>query len=396
MEMTSLDWRKLQRDSVLVDLHVHPAMQQSLFQRNLGFRYVINRTIHANPLAVRSSFPRLRDGGVDVILSVLHVPEKSLMKDFPIINLFRILRPDLWRRLVTAQTYDATLTLMDSMEKAVSQTSGYTWAQVARSVSELNAILAMPKDQRPIAVIHAVEGAHSLGDRKAGKEEVLRNLEGLFNRGVVYLTLAHFYPNCVVNPCYPFPEEITRLSKHPALWRDITLGLTDVGKAVVERMVEMGMMIDVSHCTPVARREIYDLVDATGKRVPLLATHVGAYEINPSPYNLEDWEIRRIARDGGAAGVIFMPYWLMPRESGQGINFISRHIRHMIDVGGEDVVAIGTDFDGFTTPPEDLDNASQMPRLTQRLLVDGHSEERVRKILGGNALRAIRDGWGKQ
>ena len=68
-----------------------------------------------------------------------------------------------------------------------------------------------------------------------------------------------------------------------------------------------------------------------------------------------------------------MPYWLMPKESKQGINFISRTIRHLVNVGGEDVVGIGTDFDGFTTPPDDLIDASQMPRLTQRLVIDGYT-----------------------
>ena len=91
-----------------------------------------------------------------------------------------------------------------------------------------------------------------------------------------------------------------------------------------------------------------------------------------------------------------MNYWLMPKESKQGINFISRHIQYLVDVGGEDVVSIGTDFDGFTTPPDDLDNASKMARLTQRLVVDGHSADRIKKILGGNALRVLSDGWGKK
>ncbi len=394
--MPSLDWRELQKEATIVDLHIHPSLQQQLFNANLNLRYVINRTIHGNPLAVRASFPRLHDGGYDVILSVLHVPEKGLLKDFPIVNLFRILRPDLWRKLMASQPLDATLHILDDMERAVAGTSGYTSAKVTRSVSELNAILSQPKSSRPIAVIHAVEGAHSLGDKQASDEGVLRSLETLYQRGVAYLTLAHFYPNRVVHPCYPFPEEIARLAKRPTLWRDLTLGLTDLGKQVVERMIELGMLIDLSHCTPVARKQIYDMLDASGKHLPLLATHVGAYEINPSPYNLADWEIRRIARDGGVVGVIFMPYWLMPKPSGQGINFLSRHIQVLIDTGGEDVVGIGTDFDGFTTPPDDLDNASQMPRLTQRLLVDGHSELRIKKILGGNALRAVCEGWGKK
>jgi membrane dipeptidase len=160
-------------------------------------------------------------------------------------------------------------------------------------------------------------------------------------------------------------------------------------------MVELGMLIDLSHSTPAARQQIYEIIETSGKHIPLLATHVGAYGLNPSPYNLTDWEIQRIARDGGVGGVIFMPYWLMPKSSGQGINSISRHLQYMINTGGEDFAGIGTDFDGFAIPPDDLDNASLMPRLTQRLIVDGYSLIQIKKILGENALRAIRAGWGK-
>ena len=391
--MLALDWKRIHREATIVDLHVHPSMQQQLFQRNLNLRYIINRTLHANPLNVRASFPRLRDGGYDAFLSVMYVPEHGLLRDFPLVRFFRFLRPDLWRKLVLARPYDATRRIMQDMENAVAMSTALDAVKMAHSLAELNGILAGPKGQRPIAVIHAVEGAHCLGGADASDEDVLYHLDQLFECGVSCITLAHFYPNRVVHPCYPFPEDIVRLSARPELWRDLTLGLTDLGRRVVDRMIELGMMIDLSHCTPIARQQVYEIVDATGKPVPLLATHVGAYAIDPSPYNLTDQEIRRIARDGGVIGVIFMPYWLMPKESGQGINFISRHIQYLVDTGGEDVVGIGTDFDGFTTPPDDLDNASQLPRLTQRLVADGHSEARIHKILGGNALRVIRQGW---
>ena len=62
----------------------------------------------------------------------------------------------------------------------------------------------------------------------------------------------------------------------------------------------------------------------------------------------------------------------------------------------EDYVGLGTDLDGFTTPPEDLKDASEMPRLTQRMIVEGYSADRINKILGGNALRVLREGWGKK
>jgi microsomal dipeptidase-like Zn-dependent dipeptidase len=394
--MSILDWKRVHREATIVDLHIHPSMQQQLFSRNLNLRYVINRTLHGNPMSVRASFPRLRDGGYDVIISTLYVPEHGILGDFPIVQLFRFLRPDLWKKLFLAPPFDATLRIMQDMELAVGSSTSADAVKMAHSIADLDAILSQPKDHRQIAVIHAVEGAHSLGYKDATDEEILNHLETLFQRGVVCLTLAHFYPNRVVNPCYPFPEDIAHLADNPDLWRDPTLGLTDLGKRVVEKMIELGMLIDVSHSTPTARQEIYDIVEVSGSHMPLIASHVGAYALDPSPYNLSDAEIKRIARDGGVVGVIFMPYWLMPKESAMGLNFISRHIQYLVDVGGEDVAGIGTDFDGFTTPPDDLDNASQMPRLTQRLVVDGHEEGRIKKILGGNALRAIHQGWGKK
>jgi microsomal dipeptidase-like Zn-dependent dipeptidase len=393
--MNTLDWKELHQEATLVDLHIHPSLQQQLFRRNLNLRYVINRTLHGNPMSVRSSFPRLRDGGYDVILSSLYVPERNILQDFPIVRLFRFLRPDLWKKLIVSNPFDATLNLMRDMEAAVAASTPPAALELARSAKELTGILSRPMGQRPIAVIHAVEGAHSLGIQGNSEQECLQHLETLYQRGVACLTLAHFYPNLFVHPCYPFPEDISRLATKPDLWRDLTLGLTEPGKQVVEKMIHLGMLIDLSHCTPTARRQIYEIVDGSHKKVPLIASHVGAYSINPTPYNLADWEIRRIARDGGVIGVIFMPYWLMPRESGQGLNFISRHIQYLIETGGEDVVGIGSDFDGFTTPPDDLDNASLMPRLTQRLIADGYGVKRIKKILGENALRALQNGWGK-
>ncbi len=390
------DWHEIQKTAIIVDLHIHPSMQQEIFSRNLNMRYVMNRSIHGNPMSVRASFPRLRDGGYDVILSTYHVPERGLQKDFPILRLFRFLRPGLWKKLMAAPPFKATLSIMEDFEKAVANTQGYEWTEIACSYRDLEEYLKKPKGHRPIVAIHAIEGGHSLGLETTSTEGALKNLETFFNRGVASLTLAHFYPNLVVHPTYPFPDDVAKLSVHPGMWRDLTQGLTETGKMVVEKMIELGMMIDVSHSTPVARKEIYDIVDASGKHAPLFATHVGAYALDPTPYNLTDWEIRRIARDGGVMGVIFMPYWLMPKESAHGLDAVSQHIQYLVNAGGDDHVGIGTDFDGFATPPEDLDNASRMPRLTQRLVADGHPEPVIRKILGENALRALREGWGRR
>ena len=388
--MTVPLWKTIHDDKPVVDLHIHPAMNRLVIKQNLGLRYVVSRSF--NPFAVRASWPRLQDGGYGAILSVIHLPERGLLNDFPIIKLFRILRPDLWKKLIAAPPIEATLHLLDDLESSVEKSDQ---AQMARSVAELNAMLSQPIDQRRIAVVNAVEGAHSLGGPDESEDDIFYNLDTLYQRGVAYLTLAHFYPNRVVNPCYPFPEDFANLSTNPNIWRDLTLGLTDLGQRVVERLIELGIIIDLSHCTPAARQQIFDIADASGKRVPFVATHVGAYKYNSTPYNLREWEVKRIARDGGVVGVIFMPYWLIPHGHGQGLNEVARTIEYFVGIAGEDAVGLGTDFDGFTTPPEDLKDASEMPRLTQRLLSDGYSERTICKILGGNALRVLRDGWGK-
>jgi len=170
-------------------------------------------------------------------------------------------------------------------------------------------------------------------------------------------------------------------------------------------MLELGIIIDVSHCTPAARRRIYEIIEHANKRSAVMASHVGAYAINPSPYNLEDWEIRWMADHGGVIGVIFMNYWLMPNATLLGVNFISRTIEHLVTAAGgrTEHIAIGTDFDGFTDPPDDLKDASELPRLTERLMAEAQSpthpkyrDEDIENILGRNALRLLREGWRKK
>jgi microsomal dipeptidase-like Zn-dependent dipeptidase len=378
------DWQKLHFDSVLVDLHAHPSFNVSLFHRALTSRiYPSGRAF--DPFSVRTNFPRLQEGGVDAMLSVIHAPEKGILDECPPLRLMRYIMPRTWRDVYTRPYFDVAMQMMDEIEKEVDHArdpqTGRQLICFAHSAQELAGILGQGED-RPIAMIHCLEGAHCLD----GKME---NLEKLFQRGAAYMVLAHFFENEVVHPCYPWPEAIQKFNWFQGE-RNIWLGLKPFGEDVVERMVELGMMVDVSHSTPPARARVYDIV---GKRAPILASHVGVHEINPDPYNLKDWEIKRIAESGGLVGVIFMNYWLMPRESHRGLNFILRTIDHIVNVAGIDHVGLGSDFDGFTDPPDDLKDASQLPRLTQRLLASGYRPEDIQKILGGNALRVLMDGW---
>ena len=372
-------WKPIHESAFIVDLHAHPSLKVSLFKRALTTRLRASRSF--DPFSVRTDFPKLRAGGVDVLMSSIYAPEKGIYQECNVLRLLRYLMPLTWKKVFGRPHFDVTLEMLEVMEDAVASSSA---ARMARSVGELDAILSEGGD-RPVAVVHNVEGGHSL-------DKDLHNLDRFFERGVAYLTIAHFYRNEAVHPVFPYPESVQLLGCFQG-GRDLSLGLTEFGEQVVERMVELGMILDISHCTPPARKRIYDIV---GKRSPIIASHVGAYEINPSPYNLKDWEIRRIAETGGLSAVIFMNYWLMPHETKRGLNFIARTIKHFAGVGGIDHVGIGSDFDGFTDPPDDLKDASQLENLTQRLIAEGYRREEIHKIWGGNALRVLREGWGKR
>jgi len=399
----TLDWKTVHEQAcTIVDLHAHPSLNVSLFNRAITKR-VYPSTRAFDPFSVRTNVHQLQQGSVDVLLSVIYPPERGIVDECRYVKLLKYFMLPTWKKIYEQPYFDVTNQLLDEIEHAVAQAvdpqTNRPQAKFVYSVTELEALLAQPADQRPIAMIHCIEGGHSLGvDTPPGTvgfqshPDHLRNLEAFFRRGVAYMVLAHFFKNDLTHPCFPWPESIQKFGCFRGE-RDLTLGLTPKGEEVVEKMVELGMLVDVSHCTPPARKRVYDII---GKRAPILASHVGAYAINPDPYNLQDWELRRIAESGGLAGVIFMNYWLMPHETGRGLNFIVHHIRHMIDTAGSEHVGIGTDFDGFTDPPDDLRDASQLPRLTQRLLAEGFDVETLTRLWGGNALRALRQGWGKR
>lgn len=403
-----LDPEQLHDEATIVDLHIHPSMSQQIFRRDVTLRQATRYAWDLEP--VRASFPNMASGGYGAFLSVLHVPEFGLLQDFPQLNLMRILHPQQWAKIMAENQFEVLLQLIKDIEGLADISNPKSKVKVARSYAELEAILALPKAERPMALIHAVEGAHALGPMTQSTATTLKNLEALHKRGVAYITLAHFYPNIVTSPCFPFPSRFAGLSlllrklrgeRKPSIWRDLSRGLYEgsnasnhnVGKAVVHRMMELGMLVDLSHCTPIARQQVYDIANEFDKPIPLLMTHVGAHAINPSPYNPTDKEIIHIANKGGLIGVIFMNYWLMPNETRYTIDAIAQTIAHIADIGGVESVGIGTDFDGFTSPPDDLQDASFLIRLTERLVSMGYSENDIQLMLGGNALRVLANGW---
>ena len=377
---------RLHREAPLVDIHVHPSLKAWLFGRSLWRHIHSGATL--DPFSSRSDFVVLERGGVGVICAAHHAPEARLLDDCGLLRFAAsaasLVAPNVGRIGRTAP-YDILLEMMDELERQVARHPDR--AEIARSARDIARIRGSGR----IAVVHAVEGAGAL----AGAEDpgaALARLDALAGRGVAILTLAHFYPNGLASHVVGIPDEFSIRRVCDFDFGAGTGGpLTDRGRELVGRMVERGVIVDLTHCTPAARAAV--LAEVDGRR-PVVASHVGVRALNPVDYNLSDEEIRAIARTGGGVGIIFMTRWLDADAPGAGLPSIARTIDHIREVtGSDDHVMIGSDFDGFTEPPDDLADASWMGRLTDHLLGRGMSEEALRKLLGGNALRILEAGW---
>lgn len=410
-----MNWQTLHEEATVVDLHTHPALKAIILSINLNSskRDFLSRRFDKKfwPLSNRVTFPKIDKGGVDVILSTAYILEQQWINDISLIRwLFKIFR-GVRKKLVDPSYFDATNYMLDEMERQITlyndSSPRIRKVRLADSVAELNSGL----EAHDICVVHSVEGAHSLNGAAEGKtledknlpdavaieEVLLQNLEHLFNRGVAYLTLAHFYPNHVAYPVFPYPEYSSKMldwRKATGNW-DMNKGLTPIGEKIVEKMLELGMLIDLTHCTPNARAKVMDIAAHHRKKSCIIASHMASFDIQRDPINLTDKEIKWIADNGGVIGVILMSYYLSSSNSGLGLKHVENNINHMINVGGIDVVGIGSDLDGFTDPPDEIVDMSEMPRLTSYLSALGYTDSQLEHILGGNALRVLREGWGK-
>jgi microsomal dipeptidase-like Zn-dependent dipeptidase len=409
-----MNWQDIHDQAIVFDWHNHGTLKNFLFDRSLDGKdsRFLTRLFKRSfwPLSERNTLPKMEEGGLNVVLSTSYIPEIEWVDDQKLIKFLKWLYPSVNKRVFQPTYFDATNAMMDRMEKEV-ESYGDKFKFV-KSLKELEDAIV----NSDIAMIHSVEGGHSLNGELAKKRveestalkplvenELLKNLEHFYDRGVAYLTLAHFYPNHLVSPVFPYPEYGIKKSNWKNLmagW-DMNKGLTSIGKKVVEAMKDMGMIIDITHCTPKARSEVYDIVGNDLSKV--VASHIGAFSVNPDPLNLEDWEIKWLADHNCLIGIIFMNYWLSPIDTGLGLKYIEKTIDHIINVAGDEVLAIGTDFDGFTDPPDEITDISELPRLTRYLKCfrsgvgeDKYSNKTIANILGRNSLRFILEGWGKK
>lgn len=216
------------------------------------------------------------------------------------------------------------------------------------------------------AACMAIQGGNAL-------DHDLDNLEKLRGSSVLRVTVMGFTHSSLGEAAETIPKWLPR--RHA--------GLTDRGRDFVRRLNDVRVLVDLAHAS---RRAFWDALDVHEPTLPPAVTHAGADAVHPHVRNLTDDQIRALADRGGVVGVIFKTGLL---GRGADSTVVARHLEHFVQVGGEDVVALGADWDGFNIPPSDLRFPHRLPHLVATLLGRGWSQASVRKLLGLNVLRVL-------
>jgi membrane dipeptidase len=265
--------------------------------------------------------------------------------------------------------------------------------------------------QKKLSAMMGVEGGHMIEDN-------LDNLTQLFNRGVRYMTLT--WNNSTTWASSAKDETTTLLNSNGK-------GLTDLGKNVVKRMNELGMLVDLSH---VGEKTFWDAIQITTK--PVIVSHSCVYSLCSHRRNLKDDQIKAVGKNGGVIHLNFYSGFLdSTYEKNKGLflakhktevdslnqlkwagyevdEFVSKkypaeaaalrpplsllidHLDYIVKMIGIDHVGMGSDFDGIESAPKELDDITGFPLITKALLERGYSKKDIKKILGGNFMRLFK------
>ncbi len=230
--------------------------------------------------------------------------------------------------------------------------------QLVKTADELDAC----NKAGAMGALLGIEGAHAL-------EGDLDTLDAFAKRGVRYLGLLHFSANEAGCPAY-------------GTGRRDGEGLTPWGRKLVERCESLGVIVDLAH---INKRGFLDACEMATK--PPVVSHTGVLGAFEHWRNIDDEQLKAVANKGGVIGVIFCPRFL----GGDGLAPVVKHLKHILDVVGEDAPALGSDWDGFIVPTRPLADPRGLPDLTDALLQAGVAPRVVAKILRGNAMRVLRE-----
>ena len=302
---------------------------------------------------------RLQAGGVavQVFSSVSQVPRginyqsNAATDTLWSFSILQLQPPSTWFSPLGRSLYHA-----GKLQAAVKESDGKLVA--IRTRGDLDSLLAARERTsgiRPIGALFSVEGLQNL-------EGKIENLDRLYDVGVRMAGLAHFFDNEVAGSMHGERKG----------------GLTPLGRAVVAQMERRGIIIDIAHASHATVREV--LASATR---PLVSSHGGVKGTCQENRNLDDEEIRGVARLHGVIGVGVWDAAVCGTEPKD----TARAMRYIRDLVGIETVGLGSDFDGAITAGYDT---SRLELLTQALMDEGFSHDEIRLALGGNSLRVLR------
>ncbi|HEY2841510.1 MAG TPA: membrane dipeptidase, partial [Pirellulales bacterium] len=246
-----------------------------------------------------------------------------------------------------------------------------------------------------------VEGGHAI-------DNSLDSLARLYELGARYMTLSH-------SDTLEWVDSATDAPKSG--------GLSPFGEEIVRAMNRLGMLVDISHVSAETMKDVLGV-----SKAPVIASHSSAFAIARHPRNVPDDVLKEVAKNGGVIMVNFYSGFIVPERAAIGGRLVAErielrkanakdddeaikmlrtnkeqeklspgsvhtlvdHIEHIIKVAGVDHVGLGSDYDGVTKLPDQLQDVSTYPYITQELLNRGHSHDEIRKILGGNLMRVLR------
>ena len=165
-------------------------------------------------------------------------------------------------------------------------------------------------------------------------------------------------------------------------------GIGRRGADFVERLDARRIFVDLAHA---GQRSFWDAVRVHDASLPLLVTHTGVSGVHRHWRNLDDAQLRAVAKTGGVVGIMYHAPFLGDRPWAGRVETVVRHLEHVRDVAGEDTPALGSDWDGAILTPRDMPTCLELPRLVHTMLARGWSNEAIRKALGANFLRALRE-----
>lgn len=231
--------------------------------------------------------------------------------------------------------------------------------EVVRNLKELEEVNSLGK----IGAFLSIEE----GEVLEGKVE---RVQELYDMGIRFITLTWNFKNSIGYP--------------NAGYKYKDMGLTERGKEIVQEMERVGIIPDCSHLSDGG---FYDLVNICKK--PFIATHSNSRVITDHSRNLTDDMIVKLANKGGVMGLNFCGPFL-GSEKVPTINSMIAHLKHIKNVGGIDVLALGTDFDGIENEVE-ISNIGEIGKLRDALLKEGFTNIEIDKIYYGNVKRVLKE-----